>query len=101
MPPQVDMSPILEAIQRRAQGGSPASGGQVVPALSQFTTPAGVTPTGGPNTPLTQPPTALTSPSQPPSRAAGRVVGTGTPVILDEDGKKEAKALVSRLLKVL
>ena len=96
---------ILEAIARRAPGGS-LSGGNPIPASQQVSAPTGSTPTGGPNTPTTPPPQAPTSPT--PNAQVGKQVGGAVKSAqavnnpnFDDDTRRISKALISNLIKYL
>mgnify|MGYP001575099411 CR=1 FL=1 len=96
---------ILEAIARRAPGGSLA-GGTTLPAGQQVSQPTGATPTGGPNTPQTPPPAAPQAPV--PNAQVGKQVGGAVKSAqavngpnFDDDTRRISKALISNLIKYL
>ncbi len=112
MPANIDFEAIKAALTRRSSGGSS------MPALDQTSSPGGVTPMGGPNTPTTpvsQPPMGqggvLPSPrpntppptSKPVSSPVSAVseVANGNSGGFDDETRKIAKVLVQKLLSVL
>jgi len=94
----IDMQAIREAVLRRSQGGVG------MPAASQMSAPAAPNPMGGAPTP-TQPPAAPVG--VPPTGTGGlSQPGVQRPKIaqgtnFDEDTKRIAKTLISRLIQVL
>ncbi len=105
-PPGIDMSLIREAMARRASG-------DVRPPTGQVTLPGGVTPGGGPNTPVsgvpaTTPSTPMTPPAATPARTdqnvlsglqAGQAV-KGNPNV-DDETKNVAKVLIKKLMDLM
>jgi len=97
----IDMGLIQEAIKRRAQGG----GG--TPVTSQLTMPRGTNPGGGMNTPMKPPVMSMPQGGQaslPPrqdAQGAAKAATQADSPAFDDETRKFAKALVSRLVKVL
>lgn len=117
IPQGIDIAQLQRALARRAQGGSPAGGGGM-PMIGQTSMPVGSTPTGGqptprptvaPNQPTTPPPAprvnigsrqpAAAGGSAPAGAARAAMVAQGPN--FDDDTKKIAKALVSKLIGYL
>lgn len=105
-----DMSLIMEAIARRAQGG-PLSGGTSMPAIDQVTAPTDSLPTGGPNTPE-MPPAPLPSNAEParmsanagaggPANQAVKTATKATSPAFDDETRMMAKNLAKRLLEMM
>ena len=93
MNPNVDMSVILEALQRRSQGGGDMESMQQTPTT-------GALPTGGANTPTPAQPTPadLPMPNQniAPALKATQAIGSN----VDDETKNISKLLIAKLLKL-
>lgn len=97
MPPQIDMSAIQEALQRRLGGGAG------MPIGAQMSSPEGTTPTGGMNTPIPTPPNPEASQANIVPRAQGMAkeaqVAQGP--AFDPETREASKVLLKKLIQYL